>query len=69
MKRFYRISPKRDLQLSNLQHEIIIGLMLGDLTAEKKNINSNTRLHFKQSFKNKEYIDHLYNIFVVLHLI
>jgi len=37
--------------------------MLGDLTAKKRNENSNTRLHFKQSLKNKEYIDHLYEIF------
>ena len=37
--------------------------MLGDLTAEKRNINTNTRLHFKQSLKNKEYIEHLYDIF------
>ena len=63
IKRFYRKSSKYDLVLSPFQKEILIGMMLGDLTAEKKNINSNTRLHFKQSLKNKEYIDHLYEIF------
>ena len=37
--------------------------MLGDLFAEKINPNYNTRLQFKQSIKNKVYIDYLYNIF------
>ena len=37
--------------------------MLGDLFAEKRNPNSNTRLQFKQSVKNKAYIDYLYSIF------
>ena len=43
--------------------EIIIGLMLGDLYAEKRTVNSNTRLQSKQSIKNKAYIEHLYSIF------
>jgi LAGLIDADG DNA endonuclease family len=62
-KKFFRTSSKNSFNLSPLQHEIIIGSMLGDLTAEKRNINFNTRLHFKQSLKNKEYIYHLYDIF------
>lgn len=37
--------------------------MLGDLTAEKPGINSNTRLQFKQSLKNRIYIEHLYSLF------
>ena len=37
--------------------------MLGDLYAEKYKVNSNTRLQFKQSNKNKLYIDHLYSLF------
>lgn len=49
--------------MSSELEEIIIGLMLGDLFAEKNNSNSNTRLQFKQSNENKEYIDHLYDIF------
>jgi hypothetical protein len=36
---------------------------LGDLFAEKRNENCNTRLQFKQSTINKEYIDHLYKLF------
>lgn len=61
--RFYRKSVKFNLELSKELEEIIIGLMLGDLFAEKINPNSNTRLQFKQSNKNKKYIDHLYSLF------
>lgn len=61
--RSYRKSAKYDLELNAELKEIIIGLMLGDLLAEKINPNSNTRLQFKQSVKNKVYIDHLYSIF------
>ena len=61
--RFYRKSAKFNLELSTELEEIIIGLMLGDLFAEKRNPNSNTRLQFKQSNKNKVYIDHLYSLF------
>ena len=61
--RLYRKSANYDLELNVELKEIIIGLMLGDLFAEKRNPNSNTRLQFKQSVKNKVYIDHLYSIF------
>jgi LAGLIDADG DNA endonuclease family len=70
--RFYRKSAKYNLELSTDLKEILIGLMLGDLFAEKINPNSNTRLQFKQSItlavalrarENKVYIDYLYNIF------
>jgi hypothetical protein len=63
MKREYRKSNKYDLMLTNELNEIIIGLMLGDLFAEKSKEQSNTRLQFKQSIKNKIYIDHLYQLF------
>ena len=61
--RYYRKSANYDLELNIELKEIIIGLMLGDLFAEKRNPNSNTRLQFKQSIKNKVYIEHLYSIF------
>jgi len=61
--RLYRKSANYDLELNVELKEIIIGLMLGDLFAEKRNPNSNTRLQFKQSVKNKVYIYHLYSIF------
>jgi LAGLIDADG DNA endonuclease family len=61
--RFYRRSSNYNLELKTELKEIIIGLILGDLFAEKRNPNSNTRLQFKQSVKNKVYIDHLYSLF------
>ena len=61
--REFRKSAKYDLILSIELEEILIGLMLGDLYPEKLKITSNTRLQFKQSVKNKAYIDHLYLIF------
>jgi hypothetical protein len=61
--RYYRKSSKFDLSLSTDLEEIIIGLILGDLFAEKIKPTSNTRLQFKQSIKNEVYIDHLYSLF------
>jgi hypothetical protein len=43
--------------------EKIIGCMLGNLTAERKNLKSNTRLQFKQSTINEVYIRYLYSLF------
>lgn len=37
--------------------------MLGDLGSERPNLNCNTRLQFKHTDKQKDYIDHLYNLF------
>jgi len=61
--RFYRVSAKSNLELTPELSEIIIGIILGDLHAERKNLNSNTRLQFKQSSKNQAYIEHLWNLF------
>jgi LAGLIDADG DNA endonuclease family protein len=54
---------KLNLILSQEQIEIINGCMLGDLHAERINLNRNTRLQFKYSSIYKEYIFYLYNIF------
>jgi len=61
--RNYRTSPKAHLQLSPELTEIIVGSLLGDLCAERKNLNSNTRLQFKQSTINEVYIRSLYSLF------
>ena len=61
--RYYRKFSKFNLKLNKELEEIIVGLMLGDLFAEKVSIKSNTRLQFKQSSKNKDYISHLYSLF------
>ena len=63
LNRYYRKFLKLDLKLSNYLNEIIIGCLLGDLTAERKNKNCNTRLQFKQSIINIDYINHLYELF------
>src|ERR1700757_1938574 len=66
-RRYYRISkhliPCNELP-ENL-NSILIGLMLGDLNAQKSSTkpNSNVRLRFEQGQIHKEYILHLYEIF------
>src|SRR4051812_35522710 len=62
---FYATSAKALLQITPLLHEIIVGSMLGDLTAERPNSNRNTRLIFKQSAAHKDYIDHLFSLFTL----
>lgn len=44
-------------------HEIIIGLILGDLHLRKRYSTSNTTLNFKGSQKHESYIRHLYSLF------
>lgn len=61
--RLYRTSAKNHLILTSELEEILYGLILGDIHAERRNVNSNTRIQFKQSIKNKAYIDHLYSLF------
>ncbi len=56
---------KLALLLSQEQKEIIHGCMLGDLHAERRNLNGNTRLQFKYSIIYSEYVDHLFNIFKI----
>lgn len=63
LSRFYRVSTKSNLELNQELSEVVVGLLLGDLHAERKNLNSNTRLQFKQSVKNKDYIVHLFGLF------
>jgi len=61
--RFYRVSAKVNMVLTPVLQDIIIGSMIGDLTAERRNIRSNTSLHFKQSIINRLYVEHLYSLF------
>ena len=49
--------------ISKDQHEIIIGLTLGDLHLRKRLLNSNTSLNFKGSVKHEAYFLHLYSLF------
>ena len=43
--------------------EILIGLFLGDLCAQKRTIKGNTNFHFEQGTVHKDYINHLYSLF------
>jgi len=58
-------SEKLNLRLTLELEEILFGLMLGDLHAEKRKSSHNTRIQFKQSIKNKCYIEHLYSLFKI----
>ena len=57
--------PKTPLVIepNDYLRQVIVGLMLGDLTAERSFLNGNTRLRFYQSNINKLYIYHLYSLF------
>jgi hypothetical protein len=54
---------RASFSLSNVLKQILVGLMLGDLNAQKPSINSNVRLRFKQGSVHKGYIFHLYELF------
>lgn len=43
--------------------DILIGLFLGDICAQKRSVKCNTLLRFEQGLVHKEYIDHLYDLF------
>lgn len=62
LSRFYRTSSKAGLRLTQRLHEILIGSMLGDLFAEKPSSKHNTRLMFKQSVVNSDYIYHFFDL-------
>nr|QDG01227.1 LAGLIDADG endonuclease [Scytalidium sp.] len=61
--RFIRGPSKSDLQLTSELKEVVVGKMLGDLGSERPNLNCNTRLSFKHTDKQIEYIEHLYLLF------
>jgi len=63
LTRSYRTSVKAHLKITPELDEIIIGSLLGDLSCERRNKNSNTRLQFKQSTINELYVNHLYSLF------
>lgn len=60
--RFIRGPSKSDLTLSEELKEVIVGMMLGDLGAEKPGPNRNTRLTIKHTNKQKKYVEHLYSL-------
>jgi len=62
-RRFKRGPSKSDLQLTSELKEVVVGKMLGDLGSERPNLNSSTRLQFKHTDKQIDYIEHLYLLF------
>lgn len=49
--------------LSKIQFEIAIGLMLGDASLQTQNKGKTYRMKFEWGDKNKPYLDHVYNLF------
>ena len=62
----YSVDYKKNQHLSSFQFEALIGLMLGDVFAERNKPTHNTRLNFEQSLRSAEhesYLLFLYSIF------
>lgn len=54
---------KKGLKLSDVQREVLVGVLLGDAHLETKNGGQSYRIKFEQSIKHKPYLDHLYMVF------
>lgn len=54
---------KQTLQLSELQREVLIGVLLGDASMGSANGKPVYLIKFEQSIKNQDYIVHLYELF------
>jgi hypothetical protein len=49
--------------LSEELKQNLVGLLLGDLNIQKRTKTGNAVLRFEQGISNKEYINHLFNLF------
>lgn len=54
---------KTGLRLTSIQREVLIGLMLGDGNLETANNGRTYRLKIEHSTTQREYLEHLYNMF------
>src|SRR5258708_26255989 len=54
---------KSDLELSSVQRETLVGLVLGDACLETQNRGRTYRLKIEQCARQQAYIDHLYLLF------
>lgn len=54
---------KSSLKLSDLQREALVGLLLGDAHLETQNNGRTYRVKFEYSVKQREYADHVYELF------
>ena len=57
------VEYKKTLKLSDIQHDIIIGTLLGDASMQAMKGNQLSNIKFEQKIKNKDYIYHLYEQF------
>ncbi len=56
-------SPNPQPALSPIQHEILVGGLLGDLSIYRAKPTHNARLYVQQGAVHKEYLNHLYSVF------
>lgn len=56
-------SYKKQLKLSEIQKEILVGILLGDATLETANHGHTYRLKIEQSRRHAPYVMHLYDMF------
>jgi hypothetical protein len=54
---------KATLKLSNIQREVLVGLLLGDAHLETQNRGRTYRVKFEYGAKHREYAEHLYGLF------
>src|SRR5581483_4787496 len=54
---------KRDLKLTDVQREILVGILLGDGCLESQNKGRTYRLKIEQSARHEAYVRHLYQCF------
>ena len=54
---------RKDIQLTNIQKETLVGSLLGDGSLAKRINNRNTRLQIRMSEAHEKEIWHLYHIF------
>ncbi len=57
------IEYKQNLTISPCQKDIIVGTLLGDASMRRNKGNPIYAIKFEQGIKNKEYIEHLYQVF------
>jgi hypothetical protein len=54
---------KKQINLPKELQEILIGLLLGDVYAQRRRIRGNTYLYFEQGIVHKNYLYHLFDLF------
>jgi hypothetical protein len=58
-----KIFEKKRMTLPQDLQEILIGLLLGDVFAQRRTVKGNTNLHFEQGLVHKDYLFYLFDLF------